>query len=72
MKYLAPNLLPRNKWFRKRENLRKGDLVLEIEPTPRRMWKMGLVFETYPGEDGLVRKARIKTAMQSSIDQFTN
>ena len=30
MKYFAPNLLPRNKWFRKRENLRKGDLVLEI------------------------------------------
>ena len=23
---------------------------------------MGLVFETYPGEDGLVRKAKIKTA----------
>ena len=62
MKYFAPNLLPRNKWFRKRENLRKGDLVLEIEPTPRRTWKMGLVLETYPGEDGLVRKAKIKTA----------
>ena len=23
---------------------------------------MGLVLETYPGEDGLVRKAKIKTA----------
>ena len=45
-----------------RENLRKGDLVLKIEPTPRRTWKMGLVLETYPGEDGLVRKAKIKTA----------
>ena len=62
MKNFAPNLLPRSKWFRKRENLRKGDLVLEIEPTPRRTWKMGLVLETYPGEDGLVRKAKIKTA----------
>ena len=30
VKYFTPNLLPRNKWFRKRENLRKGDLVLEI------------------------------------------
>ena len=62
MKYFAPNLLPRNKWFRKRENLRKGDLVLEFEPTPRTTWKMRLVLETYPGEDGLVRKAKIKTA----------
>ena len=71
VKYFAPNLLPRNKWFRKRENLRKGDLVLEIEPTPRRTWKMGLVLETYPGEDGLVRKVKIKTAT-SVYDRSTN
>ena len=36
--------------------------MLEIEPTPRRTWKMGLVLETCPGENGLVRKAKIKTA----------
>ena len=36
--------------------------MLEIGPTPRRTWKMELVMETYPGEDGLVRKAKIKTA----------
>ena len=62
MKYFAPNLLPRNKWFKKRENLQEGDLVLVIEPTRRRTWKMGLVIQTYPGQDGLTRKARIKTA----------
>ena len=39
MKYFVPNLLPRNKWFKKRENLQEGDLVLVIEPTPRRTWK---------------------------------
>ena len=44
------------------KKLRKGDLVIETEPTPRRTLKMGLVLETYPGEDGLVRKAKIKTA----------
>ena len=71
MKYFAPNLLPRNKWFRKRENLRKRDLVLETEATPRRTWKMGLVLGTYPGEDGLVRKAKTRTAT-SVYDQFTN
>jgi hypothetical protein len=27
MKYFAPNLLPRNKWFRIRENVKEGDLV---------------------------------------------
>ena len=62
IKYFAPNLLPRNKWYRPRENLKEGVLVLEMEPTPRRTWKLGLVLLTYPGADGLVRKARIKTA----------
>ena len=36
IKYFAPNLLPRNKWYRPRENLQEGDLVLEMEPIPRR------------------------------------
>ena len=36
--------------------------MLEIEPTPRRTRKLGLVLLAYPGADGLVRKARIKTA----------
>ena len=40
------------------ENLQEGDLVLEMEPTPRRTWKFGLVLLTYSGADGLVRKAR--------------
>ena len=46
LKYFAPDLLPRNKWYRKRENLREGDLVLEMEPTTRRTWKMAVVLET--------------------------
>ena len=36
--------------------------MIEMEPTPRRTGKLGLVLLTYPGADGLVRKARIKTA----------
>ena len=28
---------------------------------------MGLVLETYPGEDGLVRKAKIKTATKHAL-----
>ena len=39
-KYFAPQLLPRNKWFRVRENLKAGDIVLESEATPRITWKM--------------------------------
>ena len=62
MKYFAPNLLPRNKWYIQRENLQEGDLLLETEPTPRRIWKITQVLLIYPGANGLVRKARIKTA----------
>lgn len=62
LKYFAPNLLPRNKWFRKRENVKIGDLVLELDPKLRRcQWKMALVIDTYPGNDGLVGKVKIKT-----------
>jgi len=63
MKYFSPNLLPRNKWYRNRENLAEGDLVLLIDKKQRRTkWDMAIVTTTYPGNDGLVRKAKVKTA----------
>ena len=62
MRYFAPNLLPRNKWFRTRENVEADDLVLELDPNQKRSrWNLARVVATYPGNDGLVRKARIKT-----------
>lgn len=62
MRYFAPNLLPRNKWFRTRENIQVDDLVFEVDPNHKRSkWKLARVIATYPGNDGLVRKARIKT-----------
>lgn len=36
--------------------------MLQMEPTPTRTLKLGLVLLTYSGADGLVRKAGIKTA----------
>lgn len=60
MKYFAPHLLPRNKWFHTRENLNIGDLVLELDSTPRSQWKMAIVVNIYPGKDNLVRKVQIK------------
>ena len=63
MKYFAPNLLPRNKWFRTRENVKEGDLVLELDSKHKRcQWKMAIIIGTYPGNDGCVRKVRIKNA----------
>jgi hypothetical protein len=62
IKYFAPNLLPRNKWFRTREDVKVGDLVLELDNKHRRsQWKMAVIIDTYPGNDNHVRKVRIKT-----------
>lgn len=36
MRFFAPNLLPRNKWFRARENVEVDDLVLELDPNQKR------------------------------------
>ena len=62
MKYFAPSLLPQNKWFRRRENVKIGDVVLELNPHRKRLqWEMALIVDTYPGENGLVRKVCIRT-----------
>ncbi len=62
LKYFAPNLLSRNKWFRKRENVQVGDLVLELDPKRKKcQWKMALITDVHRGSDGLVRKVRMKT-----------
>jgi hypothetical protein len=34
---------------------------LENEESPRATWERGVVMETYPGKDGLVRVAKVKT-----------
>ncbi|XP_063602709.1 uncharacterized protein LOC134778750 [Penaeus indicus] len=44
-------------------NLREGDLVLIVEQhTPRNQWRLGRVVEAIAGEDGLVRKAKVRTS----------
>ena len=62
IKYFAPDLLPRIKWFLVRNNIQIGDLVLELDPKHKTCESQMLPIEgTSPGNDGLVRKVRIKT-----------
>lgn len=53
----------RHKWFRERENLKVGDMVVvRKENTPPAMWTIGRVIKVLTNkDDGLVRAAVIKT-----------
>ena len=57
------SLQPRQKWVATRRNLHVGDIVImKDDNLPRNRWKLALVEETYPDDDGLVRKVRLKIA----------
>ena len=62
LKEYLPLLQERHKWLEQRPNLQPGDLVLVVsDDTARNCWPLGLVVETYPSGDGLVRSVRVKT-----------
>ncbi|XP_070142302.1 uncharacterized protein [Drosophila kikkawai] len=60
LEYL-PTLVRREKWCRRREPIRQGDMVFVCDPAlPRREWRKGIVEEVYSGADGVVRRARMR------------
>ena len=57
-----PLLRQRTKWQDPHRNVQVGDLVLVLErPLPRHQWPVARVTAVHPGQDGLVRSARIRT-----------
>jgi hypothetical protein len=58
-----PLLRERTKWQRPRPNVSVGDIVLITDTNaPKDTWPLARVEETLPGDDGLVRMARVRTA----------
>lgn len=56
------SLVQRPKWQEAQANLKAGTLVLiKNENVPPTYWSMGRVIETYEGNDGKVRSAKVKT-----------
>lgn len=52
----------RGKWTKKRVNVKPGLVVLLKEDNlPPQSWKLGRIINVYPGTDGLVRIADVKT-----------
>lgn len=75
MRFMPPQLLRRTKWFRTRDNLQVGDLVLLTKTglkgqyAPRATWERALVTAVHPGDDGLVRKVTVRTSDKSEYDR---
>ena len=65
-KRTSQSLQSRQKWSASYRNLKEGDLViLKDDNIPRNCWKLARVAETYPDEDGLVRKVKMAVANRS-------
>ena len=57
---IIPMLAPRSKWFQRVENLKEGQLVIEIDDsTPRGKWKLARITQIFPSTDSFVRKVEI-------------
>lgn len=63
------SLQPRKKWIAVRRNLQVNDIVIVIdESLPRNRWKLARVHETFPNDDGLVRKVKMAIATECLDD----
>ena len=51
--------------------MKLDDIVLVISETPRGQWPLGRVIEVFPGKDGLVRTAKVKTASATFVRPVT-
>lgn len=55
-------LATRSKWHKALTNLKPNALVLLVDDNiPGGRWNLGRILDTYPGPDGLVRVAKVKT-----------
>ena len=69
-------LQTRQKWHEKKRSFQVGDIVLVKEDKiPRNQWKIGMLTETFPSKDGLLRSATdclspSKTSLHRPITKF--
>ncbi|XP_017465625.1 PREDICTED: uncharacterized protein LOC108358682 [Rhagoletis zephyria] len=60
---VLPTLTRRAKWYDEVKPIRKGDVVIIVDPNlPRYTWPKGRVVDTFTGKDGQVRSALVRTA----------
>jgi hypothetical protein len=68
-----PTLQTRAKWQSIIRDIKVNDLVLVVDlGLPRGYWRIGRVIDTFPGRNGRVRAARIRTVGRKKVDFFGN
>ena len=62
-KEFLQNLQSRHKWVHPKREAQVGDVVIvKDDNTPRNQWLMGRITDTFPSEDGFVRKVKLVIA----------
>jgi len=57
-----PHIIHMQKWFCKKRNFEKDDIVLVVDETqPRSRWALGRIIDTYSDSKGLVRSVLVKS-----------
>ncbi|XP_053685875.1 uncharacterized protein LOC128735413 [Sabethes cyaneus] len=62
LKEYLPVITRRCKWFQDVKDLAEGDLVLVVDGTARNQWIRGRIEQVFPGRDGRVRQALVRTS----------
>lgn len=62
LKEYLPVITRRCKWFQEAKDIEVGDLVLIVDGKIRHQWIRGRIEEVYPGRDGRVRQALVRTS----------
>ncbi|XP_062708877.1 uncharacterized protein LOC134288337 [Aedes albopictus] len=62
IKEYLPVIRRRCKWFEETKDLAVGDLVMVVDCSTRNRWLRGRVQQVFPGKDGRVRQALVRTA----------
>ncbi|XP_062538894.1 uncharacterized protein LOC134207184 [Armigeres subalbatus] len=62
LKEYLPVITRRCKWFQDVKDIAVGDLVLVVDGKAKNQWIRGRVEEVYPGRDGRVRQALVRTS----------
>ena len=58
----------RQKWTTEKRNFQIGDVILlKDEEASRNRWPMGVISETFPSEDNLVRSVNVRLASGSVL-----